>query len=190
MSPAPLQPSPVVPHTPSHSRAPAPSRLAMRRAHFQDMPRVGEIIRSSADWYRSFTTPEDMYCHEAGESWQRENYPRREFYLGDLDGESAATLSLQDFGQDLYLGYVFLDTAFVGKGLGRELLDFAVREARLRDKEGLVLLAHPAADWAVRAYRKYGFERIARSREEILTWNRGAMREFYEEGFELYRYQV
>ena len=42
----------------------------------------------------------------------------------------------------------------------------------------------------MRAYQKFGFERIASNREEILQWQDGALVPHYEEGFELYSYKV
>lgn len=90
----------------------------------------------------------------------------------------------------LYLGYVYLHVDHVGRGLGRKLLDFARAEAARLDKDGLVLLAHPEADWAVKAYLRYGFRVLHAERTKILCWNDGWMKPYYEEGFHLFFYDL
>jgi hypothetical protein len=53
----------------------------------------------------------------------------------------------------------------------------------------MILIAHPEAKWAKKAYLKYGFEIIASDRQDVLEWEGGVMKPYYEEGFELYRYE-
>lgn len=173
--------------TPTH---PSPETLEIRRARRDDMPTIASFIRSSADWYAEFLAEQDLAEHYVDESWEARNFQLREFYVGATRGRDVGTLSLQTFGSAFYLGYVYLDASQVGKGFGHRLLRFAEEEARRRGIAELVLICHPRAGWAVRAYQKFGFERIARSREEVLAWQDGALVPHYEEGFELYSYRV
>ncbi len=170
--------------------APASTRrrpLTIRRARWQDMERIAAFIRSTADWYRPFLSEADMAEHDVGPEWAERNFARREFYVGALpSGEPVGTISLQWFGDWAYVGYVYLDSRHVGHGYGRQLLDHAATLARARGAAGLSLIAHPRATWATRAYLKYGFRRAASRREEVLAWNGGFLRDYYEEGFELY----
>lgn len=52
----------------------------------------------------------------------------------------------------------------------------------------MVLIAHPQAAWATKAYVKYGFKKIASNKREVISWKEGALQSYYEEGFELYEY--
>jgi len=166
-------------------------KLQIRPAELEDMPLVASMIRSSADWYAQFVSPADLAEHYVDRSWQLRNYRRREFYLGYNEaGEAVGTLSLQYFGDYAYIGYLYLDTAHMGHGYGRSLLDFARQQALEKQCQGLCLLAHPQADWAVRAYTKYGFSCHSQTAKAILSWNDGALRPYYEAGFDLYTCQV
>src|SRR5690606_16308431 len=100
------------------------------------------------------------------------------------------TISLQYFGDWAYVGYVYLDADWVGNGYGRELLEFAAGMASRKGMQGVSLIAHPEAQWATKAYRKFGFERVATDKAEVLAWNDGVLADYYEEGFELYVYRL
>lgn len=164
--------------------------IRMISAGESDMEMVAKMIRSSADWYADFVSPDDLAEHYVDKDWQQRNYRLRDFYMGYDGAQAVGTISLQYFGDYAYIGYLYLDTRFVGKGYGRAFLDFAVRQARRRGMKGIVLIAHPDATWAVKAYSRYGFERIADNRRAILTWNQGALKPYYEEGFDLYLYSL
>jgi ribosomal protein S18 acetylase RimI-like enzyme len=170
---------------------PPSTGLDLEPARWDDMSDVVEIIRSSASWYEDIVEPEDFSEHLVDQDWARKNFPRRDFFVARLGDEVVGTVTLQDAGRDhVYLGYVYLHEDQVGNGFGRDLLDFARSETRRRGRESMVLIAHPEATWACRAYEKYGFEVIARSREEILAWEDGWLEPFHEEGFHLFQYRV
>jgi len=163
--------------------------LKIRPARREDMSMIGGFVRSSAEWYRPFLDEKDMAEHDVDEQWEETNFRRRHFYLGEADNEAVGTISLQYFGRHAYLGYIYLDVAHVGKGYGQTLMKFAERVARKMGMVDMILIAHPEATWAKKAYLKYGFEIIESDRERILAWEGGCMKPYYEEGFELYRYQ-
>lgn len=177
---------------PTHTRAKAPAPpLNIRPADERDKDDVIQIIRSSASWYEPFVEPEDMDEHLVGKRWADENFRKREFFVGRIEDDTVGALSIQEVGEDwLYLGYVYVHTDHVGKRIGGRLLRHAEREARRRGRRGLVLIAHPEAEWACRAYLKYGFELVAETREEVLDWEGGWLEPYYEEGFQLYRYEL
>lgn len=158
----------------------------MRPATPNDEEAIVEILRSSADWYEPFIDEEDLDQHLVTPSWYRKNFRIRQFYALELDDETVGTLTLQDAGSFLYLGYVYLHVDYVGQGLGRKLLDYARAEALRQGKSGLVLLAHPEAEWAVKAYERFGFRQVALERDDVLAWNDGWMKPYYEEGFALF----
>lgn len=164
--------------------------LTISRARWEDMPQIAEFIRSSADWYAKFVDEKDMSEHNVEDSWMAKNYARREFYLGKADDEPVGTVSLQVVKGFAYLGYIYLDVNQVGKGYGHQLMEFAKKETKRRGLKGMVLIAHPEAKWATKAYLKYGFQRIASAKKEVLAWNDGVLKPYYEEGFELYKFAL
>lgn len=164
------------------------AKLHILRAQRDQMHDVAALVRSSAKWYEPFVEPEDMSQHEVGERWISENFSRREFYVGYLDGVSVGTISFQELGDFAYLGYIYLNVKYVGRGFGHQLMKFAEQLARARGLEGMFLIAHPSADWATKAYKKYGFRVLHRSKDQVLSWKDGILKPYYEEGFELYTY--
>lgn len=162
--------------------------LGIRPATWRDMETIAGFLRSTADWYRPFLSENDMAEHDVPAEWKRENFERRDFYLGTLGTKSVGTVSLQYFGDFAYVGYVYLGAEHVGHGYGRQLLEFAAGMASRKGKRGVALIAHPEATWATRAYTKFGFELTASAREDVLSWNDGALRDYYEEGFQLFVY--
>lgn len=168
---------------------PTAGRLDIRPARRDEMATVAEIVRSSAAWYaKILDNPDDMAEHEVGEDWQERNYRLRDFYLGRERRDPVGALSLQyPEPRFCYIGYVYLYTRHVGKGYGKEFLRFAARRARANDCTSLVLISHPEAKWAVRAYEKFGFERIASEKRDVLAWNDGWLKPYYEDGFHLFR---
>lgn len=164
--------------------------LMLGRATPADMRVVADILRSTADWYEELCAPEDMDQHDVPDDWARKNHERREFFVARIDDEIVGTISLQDAGDVLYLGYVYLHADHVGKGYGKRLLQFARGMAGERGKEGMVLIAHPDAHWAIKAYTRFGFDVVAEEREDVLAWNEGWLAPYYEEGFYLLQYQL
>ncbi len=165
--------------------------MALRPSRRADLPAVVEIVSSTAAWYAPFVEPEDLASqHDVDLAWAEENYAKREFWSATVDGEVIGVLTLQDAGDWLYLGYVYVHRDWVGRRIGRTLLDHAQQLAEARDKQGMVLIAHPEATWAVKAYEKYGFERVATSDTAVCAWNDGWLVPYHEAGFHLWRCTV
>ncbi len=180
-------PEDVIVRRKNSRKLPSSTPFLLRRAQLDDLKPVVDILRSSASWYEPFVDPDDLDQHEVDMAWARENFQKRDFYVGELDGRVVGVVTLQDAGDFSYLGYVYLHADHTGRGLGRRLLDFAQRCSRRQSKKGMVLIAHPKATWATRAYERYGFDRIAKQEERVLAWNDGWLQPYYEKGFHLYR---
>ena len=165
------------------------NKIQIKPARLDDMTQIAEFIRSSAEWYKKFIDPKDKAEHDVDEEWMQRNYFLRRFYIGYNNNKAIGTISMQQMGEYAYLGYIYLDAKQVGKGYGHELIQFAEDKARSEGYSGLCLIAHPEATWATKAYLKYGFEITATKRHHVLTWNKACMKQYYEEGFELYTYR-
>lgn len=170
----------------THSPSRPAERLEIKAARREDMPTIAQLVRSSADWYRPFVDEKDMSEHEVDEAWESKNYKRRSFYLGTLGTKAIGTISTQRLGSYAYLGYIYLDVEHVGNGHGGSLMRFAEEQLRETDAQGMALIAHPEAAWAKKAYLKYGFKIAATEKEDVLAWQNGALKGYYEEGFQLY----
>ena len=167
------------------------THLKIRRADKKDMHSVAKFIRSSADWYRPFLAEDDLKEHYVDKTWIDENYQKRDFYIGiNPMEEKVGTISMQYFGDTTYLGYIYLDTQHVGKGHGRQLIDHARIISESKNQDEMVLIAHPKAKWATKAYEKYGFEKVETQKEKILKYKNGFLKPYYEEGFHLYRFNL
>ncbi len=163
--------------------------LDIRPAREEDKPLLMQFINSSTEWYRNLVTEDDLAEHEVDMEWADINFKRREFYIGyDENNTPVGTISLQFFGDYAYLGYIYVDTSHVGKAYGKQLMDFAKAECKTRGAKGMVLIAHPKATWAIKAYQKYGFDLVYRDKADILAWNDGALKPYYEDFFMLFLY--
>lgn len=161
----------------------------IRLAEWEDMETIANFIRSTAEWYSAICNKEDMTEHNVDENWKQVNFRRREFFISYANNEPVGTISLQHFGNYGYLGYIYLDKKHVGKRYGHILMSFIEQVAKDRGLEGLVLIAHPKATWATKAYEKFGFKEILTDKKSILEWQDGVFEPYYEEGFHLFQYQ-
>lgn len=166
--------------------------ITFHEVPYKEMDTVAKIIRSSASWYKDFVEPEDMFDHEVGKKWIDKNYNKRDFYLGRSSEENkpVGTVSLQFFDDVVYLGYVYLKTDYVGKRYGRQFLEFARKKALENSAKEMILIAHPEATWATKAYEKFGFKKYSSDKEKILSYKNGLLKPYYEEGFHLYIYKL
>lgn len=162
--------------------------LTIRRATDDDKAYIIHVINSSLAWYTSLIDKNDLGDHAVNDAWAMQNMADREFFIAESEGCAVGTLSMQFFNDYAYLGYVFIDAQEVGKGFGRKLLEFAELEAKKHNMKGLALLAHPQASWAIKAYQKFGFKLICRDKKDILAWNQGVLKPYYEEFFMLFLY--
>jgi len=165
-------------------------RLDIQPAQRHEMVIAANILRSSADWYRPFLEAKDMAQHDVDESWGDLEFNRRKFYIGRSEGAPVGIVSTQSVGDMIYVGYIYVYDHQTGQGFGPQLLSHARNMAVHEGKQGLVLIAHPKATWATRAYLRFGFDCIATTREQVLEWRGGWLKPYYEEGFELYQYLV
>lgn len=177
--------------TPSKPQTKIQQRIQFRPAARSEMSIAARMIRSSADMYAEFVSEDDLSEHYVDESWEEENFLKRDFYLGyNEEGKAVGTISLQYFEGYTYVGYLYLDTRFTGRGYGKEFLNFACKQAKKHGRKGLCLIAHPEADWAVKAYERYGFFCKETEQDKVLAWNNGVMQDYFEEGFHLYLYHL
>lgn len=166
-------------------------RLIIDRAKYSDMAAITKIISSSAEWYEPFLDPKDLGEHRPDEEWIARNYFRRDFFVARCaSGRPIGTVSVQNLNGCAYLGYIYVHADHTGNGIGKILMDHAREVAVARDFKAMALIAHPQAKWATKAYKRFGFKIKAKSKGNVLAWNSGALKPYYEEGFHLYYYPL
>lgn len=166
-------------------------KIKIRKAVWDDMPKVARFIRASAHWYKKFIHQKDYSEHDVGFLWKTKNYKLRDFYIGSTsDNVEFGTISVQFFQDTTYIGYIFLELEHIGKGYGHLLIDHVKKLSLKRQQKRMVLLAHPKAKWAIKAYEKYGFKCILKDKQDVLSFQNGLLKQYYEEGFYLFEYDL
>ena len=85
------------------------------------------------------------------------------FYCLIAGNELVGTVALKKFNDDtVELKALYLDRTFRGKGLGRQLLEKAVTDARRLGYKSIVLDSMSQYEDALRLYRKVGFKDTTR----------------------------
>ena len=153
------------------------------RASFPLMDEVREIINSNYEMYKEILLiPEDHSEHFVSKDWAERNFHIREFYLARDGNEYVGAASYQNLGEFAYIGYFYIKFGFHRKGYGRRLMQFLEMRARSEEIEELRLFRNDSASWAESAYKAMGFKELTSSKEEILSMNRGILKNYYEEG--------
>ncbi|MCP4913072.1 MAG: GNAT family N-acetyltransferase [Oligoflexia bacterium] len=166
-------------------------KVIIDKATKNDMEDVAKIVSSSASWYEDFVEEKDMDQHIVGKEWIEENFDKRDFYVSKTEeGKNIGTITMQKFKDVTYLGYIYLDVNYVGKGIGQKMIQFAEEKSKEMGQKEMILIAHPEATWATRAYEKYGFKMIGEKKDEVLSYKGGLLEPYYEEGFQLYQYKL
>ena len=87
------------------------------------------------------------------------NYMRSmEFFLCKLGGEIVGVIALKILDKEEgMVRFAYVKLCYQRKGIGSELLNFVVKQARSRGLKKLKLVVHSKALWAIRFYRNHGF---------------------------------
>ena len=165
-------------------------KITMRVAQYPDMDLIAEMIRSTAHWYESIVETKEYPKHFPDEAWKTRNFQLRDFYVAETPEGPVGAISLQYFDTYAYLGYCNLFEDACGEGNGEKMLAFAATLALLSQCDHLIMLCHPDADWAVKAIERFGFHQITNSKDEVLSFENGVMKPYYEEGFQLFQFNL
>jgi L-amino acid N-acyltransferase YncA len=104
-------------------------------------------------------------------TWLTERGPRHPVLVAELDGAVLAWASLNRFNPrpayDLVADFsVYIERAWRGKGIGRQLLDHLVDLARAQGYHKMVLAAMAFNDAGLALYTRTGFTRVGVYREQ------------------------
>jgi predicted N-acetyltransferase YhbS len=95
-----------------------------------------------------------MRAHQGGLSVTAEYLAAHIAHVLDQRGEIAGFYALEHLDRDrVELGYLFVEPAYIGRGLGRQLMQHAVAMARARGYRTIRIVSDPHADGF---YRRMG----------------------------------
>lgn len=94
-------------------------------------------------------------------------------FVDEREGEIAGFYSLKQHDDELELDFLFVANGLVGTGIGRDLFQHALIEARKLGYDRFFIIAHPPAE---AFYIKMGAVRVAtQPPRDHITWERGRL---------------
>lgn len=146
--------------------------VTYRAATASDLHAVDALFRSSfADTFAHLYKPEDsaaFFAKFTPEAWAAEFHdPRYAFRLAEADGELVGfvklgppSIPIDSTAERLELRQIYVDKAWHGQGIARELIDWSIAEAKRREAAELYLTVYIDNHRARRVYERYGFEPV------------------------------
>src|SRR5205085_3821722 len=123
---------------------------------------------SFSDTFAHLYAHEDLQAFFAGftpEAWRVEfDDPRYAFLVAEADGAiigytklGPASIPVESKRPLIELRQIYFDHAWLGRGLSRPMMDWAIAEGRRRGAEVMYLTVFTENDRARALYRRYGF---------------------------------
>ena len=144
----------------------------MRRARAADLPAIDALFRQSFfDTFGHLYAPADLSAFLGKftpEAWAAEfDDPGHAFLVAEADGDvigyikiGGLSLPVETDRPAIELRQVYFSRAWLGRGLARPMLDWAIDEARQRGAEEMYLSVFTENDRARALYRRYGFTEV------------------------------
>jgi GNAT superfamily N-acetyltransferase len=137
----------------------------IRRCRDADRTAVLAIVNAAAEAYRG-VIPDDRWREpymEAGEL-DHEIASGVVFWGYESDGGLVGVMGIQDVGEVDLIRHAYVLPELQGRGVGRELLEHLRAEAA----RPMLVGTWADAEWAIRFYRRNGFELLSRERSAEL----------------------
>ncbi|MGP6139244.1 GNAT family N-acetyltransferase [Jeotgalibaca sp. A127] len=146
--------------------------MIMHKCELKDLEALREIsIETFSDTFAADNTPEDLKTY-LDRAYNKEQLltelknPNSFFYFIYMDGNLAGYLKLntglaqtEEMGaESLEVERIYVRTAFKRRGLGKQLIDFAIETARELNKQAIWLGVWEHNDKALAFYKSLGFE--------------------------------
>ena len=138
---------------------------SIRSCRDDERPAILAIINAAAEAYRG-VIPADRW-HEpymASHELEREVAAGVRFWGYEDDGALVGVMGIQPMGDVDLIRHAYVTPASQGRGIGGELLE-RVAPANARQ---VLVGTWAAAEWAIRFYRRHGFEQVSPERKTAL----------------------
>ena len=144
----------------------------MRRATRDDLPAIDALFRQSfADTFAYLYDPADLalfFEQFTPDAWQQEfDDPGHAFLVAEADGTiigyvkvGPLSVPVEPTRPAIELRQIYFDHAWLGRGLSRPMMDWAIDEARRRGAEEMYLTVFTDNHRARALYRRYGFVEV------------------------------
>lgn len=141
--------------------APATS-LRIRRARASEAPALTELsLRSKALWgYDAAFLARCRIAMQVKEA----NVETQPHFVAEIDGRLAGFYGFEPLPEGVGLDYMFVEPEFVGRGVGRALMDHAAALARELGHESLTIVADPNAEGF---YVRLGAQRVGTQASDV-----------------------
>jgi ribosomal protein S18 acetylase RimI-like enzyme len=148
------------------------SEVTMRRAARDDLPAIDRVFRQSFfDTFGHLYAQEDLDLFLAKftpEAWQDEyDDPGHAFLVAEADGTiigyvkvGPLSVPVEPTRPAIELRQIYFDHAWLGRGLSRPMMDWAIEQGRARGAEEMYLTVYTDNDRARALYRRYGFVEV------------------------------
>ncbi len=136
--------------------------LRIRRARASEAPELTELsLRSKALWgYDAAFLARCRIAMQVKEA----NVETQPHYVAEIDGRMAGFYGFEPLEDGVGLDYMFVDPEFIGRGVGRALMDHAVALARDLGHGTLTIVADPNAEGF---YRRLGAQRVGSQASDV-----------------------
>jgi len=125
-------------------RKPPQTAIHIRRARASEAPELTELsLRSKALW--DYDAAFLARCRVAMRV-KEANVETQPHYVAEIEGRVAGFYGFEPLADGVGLDYMFVDPPFIGRGVGRALMDHAVALARELGHETLTIVADPNAE--------------------------------------------
>ena len=144
----------------------------MRRATRDDLPAIDALFRQSfSDTFAHLYDPADLamfFEKFTPEAWQQEyDDPGHAFMVAEADGDiigyvkvGSLSVPVEPTRPAIELRQIYFDHAWLGQGLSRPMMDWAIEEGRRRGAEEMYLTVFTDNHRARALYRRYGFVEV------------------------------
>ena len=144
----------------------------MRRATRDDLPQIDALFRRSfADTFAHLYADEDLaafFSLFTPEAWQEEYDDPGHAFLVAQAGDTIigyiklgpASFPIEIVRPAIELRQIYFDHGWLGRGLSRPMMDWAIEEARRRGAEEMYLSVFTENHRAQALYRRYGFTEV------------------------------
>jgi GNAT superfamily N-acetyltransferase len=139
--------------------------MSIRRCRDDERPAIVAIVNAAAEAYRG-VIPADR--------WHEPYMPAREldeeiasgvvFWGCEIDGELVGIMGVQPVGDVDLIRHAYVSPDHQGQGVGGALLEQLASSAT----RPMLVGTWAAADWAIRFYRRHGFEQVSPERKDEL----------------------
>jgi GNAT superfamily N-acetyltransferase len=137
----------------------------IRRCRDEERPAILEIVNAAAEAYRG-VIPADRWRepYMPLQELDREIAAGVEFWGYEADGGLVGVMGVQPMRDVALIRHAYVSPASQGRGVGSSLLDHLVQSTARR----MLVGTWAAADWAVRFYRRHGFEPVSPEQKAAL----------------------